>query len=111
MKQQTQKRIIDVACGSKMFWFDKNNPDVEFCDVRTLDRTEYYPGHYIEIAPDTVCNFTNLPFADNSFYLVVFAPPTCHTQGTRQLWQRNMAVLKATGKRCSAPDLTNVCAY
>lgn len=26
------KPILDVACGSKMFWFDKNNPNVEFCD-------------------------------------------------------------------------------
>lgn len=69
------KKILDACCGSKMFWFDKNNPDVEFCDVRTMDRTEYYPGRYIEISPDTVCNFTDLPFDDNSFHLVVFDPP------------------------------------
>lgn len=29
------KRILDACCGSKMFWFDKNNPDVEFCDIRS----------------------------------------------------------------------------
>ena len=69
------KRILDACCGSKMFWFDKNNPDVEFCDIRTLERTEYYPGRYIEINPDTVCDFTNLPFENNSFHLVVFDPP------------------------------------
>ena len=69
------KRILDPCCGSKMFWFDKNNPDVEFCDIRKLDKTEFYPGRYIEISPDTICDFTNLPFEDNSFYLVVFDPP------------------------------------
>ena len=69
------KRILDACCGSRMFWFDKKNPDVEFCDIRTLERTEYYPGRFIEITPDTVCNFTQLPFEDSSFYLVVFDPP------------------------------------
>lgn len=69
------KRILDPCCGSKMFWFDKNNPDVEFCDIRKLEKTEFYPGRYIEISPDTICDFTNLPFEDNSFYLVVFDPP------------------------------------
>lgn len=69
------KRILDPCCGSKMFWFDKQNPDVEFCDIRTLQRTEYYPKRYIEISPDTVCDFTKLPFSDETFYLVVFDPP------------------------------------
>ena len=69
------KRILDPCCGSKMFWFDKNNPDVEFCDIRKLDKTEFYPGRYIEINPDTICDFTNLPFPDNEFSLVVFDPP------------------------------------
>ena len=41
------KRVIDVACGSKMFWFDKKNPDVEFCDNRTVPYHEYYPHRYI----------------------------------------------------------------
>lgn len=70
-----EKRVIDVACGSKMFWFDKNNPDVEFCDKRTVERREYYPGRYIEITPDTVCDFTALPFPDGTYKLVVFDPP------------------------------------
>ena len=48
------KPIIDVACGSKMFWFDKDNPGVEFCDNRVVPYHEYYPGRYIEITPDTV---------------------------------------------------------
>lgn len=77
------KRILDVACGSKMFWFDKQNPDVEFCDKRVLPRAEYYPGRYIEIRPDTVCDFTALPFPDESYYLVVFDPPHLLYAGTK----------------------------
>ena len=69
------KFILDACCGSKMFWFNKNNPDVEFCDNRVVPYHEYYPNRYIEIRPDTVCDFTSLPFSDGSFYLVVFDPP------------------------------------
>ncbi len=69
------KRVLDVACGSRMFWFDKYNPDVEYCDKRTIPYHEYYKGRYIEIAPDTVCDFTSLPFADGSYKLVVYDPP------------------------------------
>lgn len=70
-----RKRVLDVACGSKMFWFDKHNPDVEYCDNRVVERHEFYPNRYIEIAPDTVCDFTRLPFEDETYKLVVFDPP------------------------------------
>lgn len=63
------KTILDACCGSKMFWFDKKNPNVEFCDNRIVPRHEYYPQKYIEINPDTVCDFTSLPFKNNSFKL------------------------------------------
>ena len=69
------KTILDACCGSKMFWFDKKNPNVEFCDNRIVPRHEYYPHRYIEIKPDTICNFTALPFPDKAFKLVVFDPP------------------------------------
>ena len=38
------KRVLDVACGSKMFWFDKNNPDVEFCDIRQVPYQRILPA-------------------------------------------------------------------
>lgn len=80
-----EKKILDPCCGSKMFWFDKNNPNVEFCDIRKLEQTEYYPGRYIEVNPDTVCDFTALPFADNSFHLVVFDPPHLKQAGENSI--------------------------
>lgn len=59
---ETEKRIIDVCCGSKMFWFNKDNPDVEFCDKRVVPRPTWEPGRYIEVKPDTVSDFTKLPW-------------------------------------------------
>ena len=92
------KRIIDVCCGSKMFWFDKNNPDVEFCDNRELPLTEYYPGRYIEVNPDTVCDFTHLPFDDNSFYLAVFDPPHLQWAGDTSIMAMKYGKLKGDWK-------------
>ena len=75
------KRILDACCGSRMFWFNKNNPDVEFCDNREIDEEPIWKSgdgksvRYCSIHPTTVCDFRNLPFPDNSFYHVVFDPP------------------------------------
>ncbi|MEE6045263.1 class I SAM-dependent methyltransferase, partial [Avibacterium paragallinarum] len=34
-----QKPILDACCGSRMFWFDKQNPNVLFADNRRLETT------------------------------------------------------------------------
>lgn len=81
------KLILDACCGSKMFWFDKENPNVEFCDIREVEKHEYYPNRFIEVKPDTVCDFTNLPFDDNQFKLVVFDPPHLINAGEKS-WMR-----------------------
>ena len=68
------KTILDACCGGKMFWFYKQNPNVEFCDIRSV-KTTLCDGRAFEVSPDTVCDFTALPFADGAFKLVVFDPP------------------------------------
>ena len=69
------KRIIDVCCGGKHCWFDKNNKDVEYCDKRFAEDILLCNGQHIHIMPDTICDFKSLPFADESFYLALFDPP------------------------------------
>ncbi|OXB94894.1 SAM-dependent methyltransferase [Parageobacillus galactosidasius] len=68
------KRILDACCGSKMFWFDKENEDVLYMDNRQLSTT-LCDGRALNINPDIIADFRNMPFEDNSFYLVVFDPP------------------------------------
>lgn len=68
------QQILDVACGSKMFYFDKNDSRVLFCDNRKITTT-LCDGRKFEVNPDIVADFTQLPFEDNSFKLVVFDPP------------------------------------
>lgn len=71
------KKILDACCGSRMFWFDKQNSNVLFIDKRseTLTAKDRDKIRTIEVSPDVVADFTNLPFEDDSFYMVVFDPP------------------------------------
>jgi len=66
--------VLDACCGSRMFWFNKENPNVIFQDIRNESHT-LCDGRKLNISPDVVANFTNMPYADNSFKLVVFDPP------------------------------------
>ena len=68
------KKILDVACGGEMFYFDKNDPRVLFCDIREVD-TNLCDGRHFVVAPDVKCDFVALPFEDNTYRLVVFDPP------------------------------------
>jgi len=76
------KRILDPCCGSRMFWFDRQNPDVVFGDKRTETHV-LCDGRTLRIEPDMTIDFTNLPFDDNSFKLVAFDPPHLRTAGAK----------------------------
>lgn len=71
------KKILDVTCGARSIWFNKHHPAALYCDKRR----EEYSGSWknserkLSINPDVLCDFTNLPFNDNSFSLIVFDPP------------------------------------
>lgn len=68
------KVILDACCGGRMFWFDKQDGRATFCDIRN-EQHILCDGRELIINPDCVADFTNLPFADDSFYMVVFDPP------------------------------------
>ncbi|WP_222116529.1 class I SAM-dependent methyltransferase [Staphylococcus hominis] len=65
-----------------MFWFDKENQEVTFMDNRELDTT-LSDGRKLIVTPDILADFRNMPFEDNSFYLVVFDPPHLKTGGDK----------------------------
>lgn len=81
---ETEKLILDACCGSRMFWFDKQNPLTLFVDKRseTVTAKDRDKIRTIEIKPDVIADFTNLPFEDNSFYMVVFDPPHLKSLGS-----------------------------
>lgn len=78
---ETQKLILDPCCGSRMFWFDKQDERAVFGDIRqetitVTDRSHREDGtRTLTIEPDMHMDFRALPFSEDSFRLVVFDPP------------------------------------
>ena len=68
------KKIIDVCCGSKMFWFEKENKNTIYMDNREIE-TKLCDERKLIVRPDIVADFRKIPFPDESFYLAVFDPP------------------------------------
>jgi hypothetical protein len=66
--------IIDVCCGSRMFWFDRNNPLCIFMDNRSIETT-LCDGRILKIKPDIIGDFRKIPFICSQFNLVIFDPP------------------------------------
>lgn len=58
------KPILDACCGSKMFWFDKENPNVLFADIRDESHV-LCDGRKLEVSPDMQIDFRDMPFQDN----------------------------------------------
>lgn len=79
------KEILDVTCGDRTIWFQKNEPHTIYCDIRREEYEGYFgtvlnkegkkKRRHLVIDPDIQCDFTCLPFDNDSFQLVVFDPP------------------------------------
>lgn len=87
---KTDTTILDVCCGSRMFWFDRKDPRALFLDNRrethTLTDSSSKGGfRMLTIEPDILADFTKLPFPDDHFPLVIFDPPHLIKNG-RSSW-------------------------
>jgi len=70
----SDKFILDVTCGNRSIWFQKNNKFTIFTDKR--EEILYFDRNAVwNVKPDLVVDFTAIPFPDNSFKLIVFDPP------------------------------------
>lgn len=75
------RKVLDATCGGRSIWFDKENPESVFVDNRVENNTRIWQSkttgkeRFITVNPDVVADFTDLPFPDDTFYLVVFDPP------------------------------------
>lgn len=91
--------ILDACCGPRMMWFDRHDARALFVD----NRCEVYPVDVgtpgttgrspIVIEPDELVDFTAMPFADESFYMVVFDPPHVQRNEMRGAVTRRFGVL------------------
>jgi len=74
------KPVLDACCGSRMFWFDREDERAIFGDIRRethilADVSSAGGSRLLIIDPDQQVDFRKLPFDDATFHLVVFDPP------------------------------------
>ena len=72
--------VLDVCCSTRSFWFDPSDPRALYCDKRKEEIVRKDSGsktgfRKLIINPDYQCDFTALPFPDNTFRVVVYDPP------------------------------------
>ena len=93
--------VLDACCGSRMFWFNKQDERAIFVDKRSdvfdIAPDKAYPnGSRIVVRPDRQADFTDLPFPDDTFALVVFDPPHLTRVGDSSLLAKKYG--KLTGE-------------
>jgi hypothetical protein len=91
-------KVLDVCCGSKAFWYDKDDSRVIFIDrrfenVRRGDSSNPHGFRVINVMPDIIADFTALPFKNNLFSFVVFDPPHLKTLGPTSYMAKTYGVL------------------
>lgn len=72
------KLILDACCGSRMFWFQKEQPNTLYVDQRIVKPTIVGKGvnaRKFKVEPGRVMDFRKLDLPDETFRLVVFDPP------------------------------------
>lgn len=88
-----EKHILDATCGSRTIWFQKEHPAAIFMDCREEHDVAIWKStkndsvRTLDVKPDIVADFTNMPFDDDSFELVVFDPPHLKQVG-ENAWMR-----------------------
>lgn len=87
------KLVLDPCCGSKMFWFDKTNPMVQFTDKRTENHT-LCDGRILDISPDFEQDCRDMIFEDETFYHIILDPPHLETLGKKSWMALKYGVLE-----------------
>lgn len=49
----TEQAILDMCCGSRMFWLDKTDPRAVFCDIRAEEHV-LCDERRLVISPDVI---------------------------------------------------------
>ena len=76
-----EKKILDVTCGSRSIWFNKENPAAIYCDKRNEELYGIWKDskRTCIVNPDVICDFTSLPFKDNFNFSVKISIPLENT--------------------------------
>lgn len=62
------KNILDACCGSRMFWFNKENKNTVYMDNRT-EETTLCDGRKLIVKPDIMADFREMPYKEETFHI------------------------------------------
>lgn len=79
------QKILDMTCGGKMMWWDKNDHRILAMDCRAEEHT-LCDGRKFSVLPDLIGDFRKLPHPDETFSVVLFDPPHLVNAG-KNGWQ------------------------
>lgn len=91
--------VLDACCSTRAFWFDSKDRRALFIDKRreihVIDNG--MPGTIgrqpLVIDPDQIVDFTDMPFPNESFHLVVFDPPHIERKEAKGVITKRYGVL------------------
>lgn len=98
----SEPSILDMCCGSRMFWFNKRDVRGVFADIRAEEH-ELCDGRRLVINLDLIADFRALPFADASFPVVVFDPPHLERVGQTSWMGKKYGHLNKKNMACRHP--------
>jgi hypothetical protein len=67
--------ILDACCGGKHFWFDKNNKNTLYMDIRSVEKGSIKLQPNWCVKPDIIGDYRDINFKDKSFKLIVWDIP------------------------------------
>jgi len=69
------KFILDACCGGKMFWFQKEQENTIFMDIREEKKGFIKQQTNFQVKPNIIGDYREMRFQDKSFKLVVWDIP------------------------------------
>ena len=72
---KNKQLILDMTCGGRTIWFNKNHPAALYCDIRKENKGFLKDRPNFSVDPDQVMDFRDLQFPDKSFKMVIWDPP------------------------------------
>lgn len=71
----TNKLILDVCCGGRQFWFNKQHPATVYSDIRKEGKGCLKIRPNFSVQPDVIMDFKALAILDKKFKLIIWDPP------------------------------------
>jgi len=67
--------ILDACCGGRHWWFDKDNKNTIYMDIRSEPKGTIKLQTNWSVEPDIISSYCEIPFDDESFNLIAWDIP------------------------------------